>query len=396
MQMDFHARNVSKYIANQRFEEQLSDGDTFHRQYDDTYDQEPDTYTPHTDMQVDDATNTDETLLIDQKFARARRFDKFEITQVKPDVIAHIAENDAVRMQNHVDSKVLSQYSLASSYVDDGDISGGTSGNGVDPNVGNILEIFTTAGKKLDELNIPETDRWATISPKMKQVVYQMLGLRETPEGDNKLKDGKLGISYAGFELYVSNLLTGEAVLELATQPANNDTITINGVVFTFVSSIGTTAGNVLIGADVDTTRASLAALINAPSTTAADRVGWSTTSSAQKYIYRKLTNRAVATNSASDNTLTVTWKGLSKITVSSSLATATNKWATAKSITHNLFGQGTGTDAPIDLVMQIRPMVEVTPVPLQFGQYVKRGMYYGVKTFHENIARLVDVRTRV
>lgn len=396
MQMDFHARNVSKYIANQRFEEQLSDGDTFHRQYDDTYDQEPDTYTPHTDMQVDDATNTDETLLIDQKFARARRFDKFEITQVKPDVIAHIAENDAVRMQNHVDSKVLSQYSLASSYVDDGDISGGTSGNGVDPNVGNILEIFTTAGKKLDELNIPETDRWATISPKMKQVVYQMLGLRETPEGDNKLKDGKLGISYAGFELYVSNLLTGEAVLELATQPANNDTITINGVVFTFVSSIGTTAGNVLIGADVDTTRASLAALINAPSTTAADRVGWSTTSSAQKYIYRKLTNRAVATNSASDNTLTVTWKGLSKITVSSSLATATNKWATAKSITHNLFGQGTGTDAPIDLVMQIRPMVEVTPVPLQFGQYVKRGMYYGVKTFHENIVRLVDVRTRV
>lgn len=394
MQRDYTLRNVTKYITNSRFEEQLSDGDTFHRQYDDSYSQELDRYTTYTDIAVDDVTNTDETLVIDQKFARARQFDKFDITQVKPDVIAHIAENDGIRMQNHVDSSVLGEYANATSNVDDGDMSGGTSGNGINPGTGNILEMFSVVGRKLDELNIPENDRWAVISPKVKSVVYLMLGLRETPEGDKKIMDGNLGISYAGFKLFVSNQLTGQAVLSMATQPTNGDTITINGVTFTFVSSIGSTAGNVLIGADVDTTRASLAALINAPSTTAADRVGWSTTSASQKYTFRKLRNRATATNDNTANTLTVTWKGLSKIVVSETLTAAADTWTALKTITHNLFGQGMEADAPIDLVMQIRPMVEVTPVPLQFGQYVKRGMYYGHKTFQENKVRLCDVET--
>jgi len=67
--------------------------------------------------------------------------------------------------------------------------------------------------------------------------------------------------------------LTGSAVLALATNPSNTETVTIQGQVFTFVSSIGTTEGNVLIGGSADATRANLAALINAPQTTTANGV---------------------------------------------------------------------------------------------------------------------------
>lgn len=66
-------------------------------------------------------------------------------------------------------------------------------------------------------------------------------------------------------EVYVSGCLTTSRVLDLATQPTANDTVVIKGQTFTFVSSIGSTAGNVLIGVDVDTTRASFATLLNAP-----------------------------------------------------------------------------------------------------------------------------------
>ena len=72
-------------------------------------------------------------------------------------------------------------------------------------------------------------------------------------------------MTYMGYDFHVSNQLTSTAVLALATNPTAGDTVTIAGQAFTFVSPIGTTAGNVLIGASADATRANLAALVNAP-----------------------------------------------------------------------------------------------------------------------------------
>jgi hypothetical protein len=109
-------------------------------------------------------------------------------------------------------------------------------------------------------------------------------------------------MDFYGFRLFRSNQTTGTAVLSLATQPTANDTVTINGVVFTFVSSIGTTAGNVLIGANVDATRVNLAGLINAPTTTSATQVALSTANA-------RLFVNASAVDSPSGDTLTVKFK---------------------------------------------------------------------------------------
>jgi hypothetical protein len=37
-------------------------------------------------------------------------------------------------------------------------------------------------------------------------------------------------------------------------------------------------------------------------------------------------------------------------------------------------------------------PTVERTRIPLQFGDYIKNGMLYGVKTFKDNAQRMVKV----
>ena len=67
--------------------------------------------------------------------------------------------------------------------------------------------------------------------------------------------------------------------LSLQTNPSNTETFTlvINGTscVFTFVTSIGATPGNVLIGATAAETRGHLAAFINAPGTTNGDQVAF-------------------------------------------------------------------------------------------------------------------------
>lgn len=65
-------------------------------------------------------------------------------------------------------------------------------------------------------------------------------------------------------------------VLTATDVAVDTQTITIGGIVFTTVNTIGTTAGNVLIGANQAATLANLVTLINAPLTTTSTGVALS------------------------------------------------------------------------------------------------------------------------
>jgi len=58
------------------------------------------------------------------------------------------------------------------------------------------------------------------------------------------------------------------------TNVSNNDTVTIGGVTYTFKISVGSTAGNVHIGADADASLANLAAAVNYTGAPGTDYVG--------------------------------------------------------------------------------------------------------------------------
>lgn len=64
-------------------------------------------------------------------------------------------------------------------------------------------------------------------------------------------------------QVYEASALTSTTTLDLATNPTANDYIYIQGVKFTFVSSVGTTAGNVLIGVSADATAQNLVSAVN-------------------------------------------------------------------------------------------------------------------------------------
>ena len=242
------------------------------------------------------------------------------------------------------------------------------------------MNVCTNATRKLRQLNVYDTDLVAAVSPRFENVVSLYYGAKVTDLGDDVAQNGFFN-KISGYKMYSTNNLTCSAVLALATNPTANDTVTIQGVTFTFVSSIGTTAGNVLIGASADATRANLATLINAPQTTTSTGVALSTINS------DKFRARVTATNDNTADTLTVVYKGAGELTVSETLTASADVWTTTLRKQFCVFGV---KNKCTTLVTQAKPTIKITDIPLQNGNYVKNFMLYGVKTFVDNAKRMV------
>lgn len=125
-------------------------------------------------------------------------------------------------------------------------------------------------------------------------------------------------------------------VLTAADVAVDTQTITIGGVVFTSVTTIGSAAGNFLIGASAAASLTNLAGLINNPTSTNTTRVALSAVNADKVKFILGLSAVATAT------TLTITSSTDSQITVSE---TETNwSWAsvyTSKGIPIVGFGRG-------------------------------------------------------
>lgn len=374
----FYKQNVGKAVCNMSFKSQLSKGDTLNRTYRSRNNVQQ--YTRGSSITIDDQTDTNEQLSVNRQFAMGFYVDDFDKIQNSYDAAANYGKDHSVYLSNQVDADVLGEYSNASSTVDDGDI-GGTDGNAISLDTSNVLAVVSAAKRKLMKQNIPDNDLFGVVSPEFEEILVQYGAGRDTAMGDSANKNGKI-MNFYGMTLYRSNQTSGSAVLSLATQPTNGDTVVINGVTFTFVSSIGSTAGNVLIGGNVDETRGHLAAFINDPGTTSADQVALSSEN-------QRLFVNASATNNDSANTLTVTFKGVGALVVSETLTDATDTWTTTKQIQHNLFGRR----GAIACVMQKDPMPQIKEVPDKLGKNILNGVLYGIKTFSDGAKQLVDVQ---
>jgi hypothetical protein len=368
-------------IADTSFNSTMKRGDTLNRTYRSS--NLPEVYTRGSDITIDDKTDTNEQLTVNSEYANGFYVDDFDKIQNKYDAATNYGKDNGVYLSNQVDADVLGEVANATSDVDDGDL-GGTDGNGISLTTSNVLKVCAIAKRKIRKQNVSSNDLVAAISPEFSQILAEYNAGRDTAMGDKVGENGYVG-RYFGWKFYESNNLTSSAVLSLATQPTNTDTISIAGQTFTFVSSIGTTAGNVLIGANVDATRVNLAAAINDPSTTSATQVALTGEN------LKLFTNSISAVDSPSGDTCTVTQKGVGVIVVTEALTDATDTWTAAKEIQHNLFCvRGNPT-----LVMQRMPSVEVKDEPKRFGKNVLNGVLYGVKTFADNAKQMCDVKIR-
>lgn len=378
MQERLEKMDVFRKQANFRLEADLKDGDTVKRIYRSNI--VPADYSRGTDVTFVDITDTAESLTVDKTPVLPFYVDDLDAIQSHYDTREKYT-SDTVKDLNHIiDGWYLAEVTNATSVIDASDF-GGTAANGASITSANIQKMFALAQKKLARQNVKMGNMFANLTPDVYQTLLEYLAGKESILGDRTGENGSMG-SYFGFDLFVSNAVYWTGLLSIATTPTDGDTVTINGVTFTFKTTLGSTAGNVAIGGSADAARLNLSELINAPGTTDAGQVALSVDN--QKKLYG-----CVATDSAGADTMALTYRGAGGIVVSETFTDATDAWSSTKNISHLMFGE----KGAVDFVIQKAPTVQVEKAEARLGYKVIPHTLFGKKTFLDGAKKLVDVK---
>lgn len=395
-QMSHYREPVYQVIADTRLESSLTKGQTVARSY-------------ASDVQVNDMggdgsystqaiTDTQETLVIDKEKEASIYIKKLDVLQAHLPLKRKYGRKLANALVNQIDGDVLlAAYQGAGTAMDDGDFSG-TSGNGHALTSSNVDTVFTTAMEKLRlnnvvynkrfksaagmKLEVPEGMPVAVVTPQTLTAVTLFLGGKDTLGGDQVSRNGYAGY-FGGFEMFVSNSLPWTGQLGIATNPTAGDTVTINGVTFTFAASPAS-AGEVDVAGSAAASVDNLVAAINNSQGYAAGA------GSASDYIEVSAADRRKLSNiTATDNTTTIDLvaSGWGTVPVSETLTAGGDVWTAGKEKVYNLFGLAKS----ISLVIQKKPSLEENFVSGKIGRDYIAWTAYGLKVFTDQAVQLVS-----
>lgn len=386
----FHKVLVGRMIANYRLESDLTEGDKVHRFAVDMSSVLVRTITPLTDRTVDAITNSQENLEIDQYKGTTFPISRWEKTlQKNPDLGLLYGKEAGILVAEHTDATILNQVTTATFDFDKGDLTTlASTGVGIDlatSSNANVPLMVTRAKAKLANKNRVRGGNmvWVVDDYALANISAHVIG-RDTSMGDSYYQNGASG-QILGSEVFVSDNLTAEAVLSMATNPTAADTVTVNGVVFTFEATLGS-AGDLHIGSAVDDTRANMAVAFNAIGTAIAEAAttGYQVVSAADQATWNAL--RITATNSASADTLTIVAIGSGRLTLAETFTDATDAWT--KNVIHGYFGK----KGAIDVVMASEVDMLMRAEPKQDTMNIFNDVIYGVKTFADGKKKMLDV----
>lgn len=376
-----YKKDIFRALAN--FEEQavLKDGQKVDRPYRSNIVAE--NYVKGTALTAQDLTATSDQLTVDFIKAMLLYVDNVDKIQNKYSAANEWIDEAGRRLSNALDARFFYEVFSASDTIDDGDI-GGTAGNGITVSPTNVLNIIGAINMKLDTLDVPEDERFFVMSPRFWQQFWTYIAGKATLLGDKTGENGNLG-HYGGLKLFKSRNLTGSGRWTPVDNPSNTATITIQGITFTFVTSIGTTAGNILIGASTAATIDNLVALINAGGVTSDAGVSNVSLSTANQ--------RAVQEWVAVDGTtyIEVRVRGASYLTVTTS--EVLDLWTAARQL-ENL---PAGRYKCIDAVIQKEPTIEMasTVSAGKSGMNILPMTLAGFYTFNQGKSEMVRVECR-
>ena len=293
---------VSREIANMEERATLTNGYKVHRPY--HSDIKVNSYTKGTAVTPQDITATDEYLTVDQTKEATVYVDAIDVIQNKYDTANQLTDRISYALKRDIDGAFLAQVANATYTMDDADM-GGSSGTAITVITSNIVKLFALAEAKMNQNNIEDTKpRYAVVTPLVKAVVQQSLIFNGFKKADDGLDGMFLGNGFMGrymnFNIYSSNNVLHTIVLTSTAAPTATNTVVVAGVTFTFVSTIGSTAGNVLF-TDEATSLDNLALALNAGSGAGTNYVE---VSAANRLT---LNQAGVAATSDSTHTVTIT-----------------------------------------------------------------------------------------
>lgn len=372
---------IGKKIANLRFEKKLKFGESVERVAFDISNVKVRSTSRGSASTIDSITDTSELLTINLEKEAVFHISDGEVTQAGPlnpgeqigGKIAHLVATD-------LDSRILGEVVNADKKFDNGDLTSLlSSGTPIALTATTVPQMVTRMPAKLLRANqVLANLIWVLDATGASDIEQYLMG-KSIDLAGFVFKNGYAG-PVRNAKLYISENLTGEAVLNIATQPTDGDTITINGITFTFKTTLGTDAGDVLIGASAETANTNLAALINNPDVSTSEGIALS--SADQDLINKtyKLTATATATST------TIVGIGSGRLIVSETLTDATDSWG--NNFIHSYYGKKGG----IDVVVQNLSPVDMRETDDRRGTNVFSSYLAGIKTFSDGSKKFLDV----
>jgi len=368
---------VGKDIANMRFEPTLKYGESVERVIFDISNVAVRTVTRGAASTIDTITDSTELLTVNVEKEAVFHISDGEVTQAGPLNPGEVIGGQVgIKVATDLDSRVLYEVTNADQVFDTGDLTTTvSSGTPITLSSTTVPQMVTRMPAKLKRANQTTTNMaWVLDSYALADVEQYLLG-KEFDIVNSVFKNGYAG-AIASAQVYVSENLTGEAVLTSAGVAVNTETVVISGVTLTTMTTLGTTAGNVLIGADAAASLTNLAALINTPGTTTAQGVALSAADQATLANYT-----AVATAT----TLTIQARGAGRIVCSE---TQTN-FSWGAEFFHSYYGK----KGAIDLVVQDMEKVDMRPTTDRRGTNVFSSYLAGIRTFADGAVKFLDVK---
>lgn len=374
---------VGLKIANTRFEPNLKFGDTVVRTILDLSGVRVRPFTNLNDQTIDPLADSEETMPINIQVGAVfpiARLEKIQAGPLNPAMVA--GKEVAIKVGNYLDAHILAETKNAWASFDTGNLTTADSnGTPIALSSTTVPQMVAQTYAKLFSNNVPMTNLCWVVDPFTLSMIAQFPIGKDITSENTVFKNGFSGNLY-GAEVFVSNNLTGEATLVASDVFLNTQTVVINGVTFTSVTSIGTTAGNFLIGANKEASLANLAALINDPATTSATQVALSLADQI------KIKDILGLSASVADATLTIVGKGSSRLTLSE---TETNVAWTTKFI-HCYYGM----KGAIDVAVQDEPTMEMREESRQLTTNIFNNVVAAIKTFTDGKQKFLDVQIAV
>ena len=376
---------VAMKIANTRLLSDLYYGKAIERVAFDISAANVEDITAYTDMTSATITDSSETLNVDQNKGIMFQLSEKEMVQAGPLNPGEVIGAElAKKVGLFVDADVLYETVNAAYTFDNGDLTTGSSdGTAITINSTTVPQMVMRLPAKLRKNNQTATNLAFVIDSYGIADMFQYLLGKNADFVNALFQNGYVNEQVAGAKVYVSENLTGEAVWSQAQTPSDGDTVTIGGVTFTFRTTLGSTAGAVLISGSADAARANLVALINNPGTTTSFGVALSAAD--QITISKAL--RLSATNNNTADTATIIGKGSGRLVLSKSMTNTNNTWS--KNFIHAYFGK----EGAIDVVVQKDVKADMRQEPKQPTTNIISRVLYGIKTFADGAKKFLDVK---
>ena len=376
---------VAKEIMNTRFEPVLKYGQAVERFAVDISGVRVRNVTRGAASTIDTVTDSNELLTVNLEKEAVFHVSDGEVTQAGPlNPGEFIGGQIAIKVAQDLDARCFGEVLNALYAFDNGDLTTlVSSGTPITLTSTTVPQMVSRMPAKLRHFNnqLVNTNMVFVVDSYAAADITQYLLGKNIDLAEYVFKNGYTGdVSTA--QMYISENLTGTAVLSSPQTPTDGDTVTIGGVTFTFNTSLGG-AGSVLISGSADAARANLVALINAPGTTTT----YGTALSAANQLILTDNLKLTATNDNTADTATIVGIGSGRLVLSGTLTNTNNTWS------KNFISAYFGKRGAIDLVVQDIKPVDMRVTADRRGTNVFSSYLAGLKTFADGAKKFLNVK---